>query len=94
MVANFILDTIIFVINNTILRILPVEVSGLSINQFSTYMEGITNTLATSFNFINNFVDVKLLFLLLAFIIIAEVLLHFGFKSVKYIVNLFRGSGG
>lgn len=94
MIANFILDTIIFVVDNTILRILPVEISGLSINQFSTYTEGITDTLLSSFNLINNFVDVKLLFFLLSFIIIAEILLHFGFKSVKFIVNLFRGSGG
>lgn len=94
MIANFILDTIIFVIDNTILRILPVEVSGFSINQFSTYMEGITDTLSTAFNFSNNFIDFKLLFFLLSFIIIAEILLHFGFKSVKFIVNIFRGSGG
>ena len=93
MIANFIIDTINAVLNNTILKLLPVEISGLSLNQFTAYLSGATTNLAGSFNFLNNFINFKLLFLLLAFIIGAEILLHFGFKAVKYIINLFRGSG-
>jgi hypothetical protein len=93
MIANFIIDTINAVLNNTILKLLPVEISGLSLNQFTAYLSEATTNLAGSFNFLNNFINFKLLFLLLAFIIGAEILLHFGFKAVKYIINLFRGSG-
>jgi hypothetical protein len=30
---------------------------------------------------------------MLSFILIAEIALHFGFKAVKYVINVFRGSG-
>jgi hypothetical protein len=94
MIADFILDTIIFVLNNTILKILPVEISGFTLDNFTGYFDGITTTLQSSFNMINNFVDLKLLFGMFAFIIVAEIALHFGFKAVKFIINVFRGSGG
>lgn len=93
MIANFILDIIIFVLDNTILRMLPVEISGLSLNYFDSIFSGLTTTLSSSFNLINNFVALRLLFFLFGFIIVAEILLHFGFKSIKYAINLFRGSG-
>ncbi len=94
MIANFIIDTIIFVLDNTILRILPVEIDIFPLANFQSFFTGITDMLNNSFNLVNNFVDIKLLFILLSVIILAEILLHFGFKSVKYAVNLFRGSGG
>jgi len=93
MIANFIIDTINAVLNNTILKLLPVEIPGLSLNQFTSYLSEVTNNMTGTFNFLSNFINFKLLFLLLGFIIGAEIILHFGFKAVKYIINLFRGSG-
>jgi hypothetical protein len=46
-----------------------------------------------SFSFINAFVDLKYLFLCISIVVTAEILLHFGFKGIKYIINLVRGSG-
>lgn len=94
MIANFIIDTIIFVLDNTILRILPVEIEIFPLANFQSFFSGITGILGNSFDLINNFVDVQLLFILLSVIILAEILMHFGFKSVKYVINVFRGSGG
>lgn len=93
MIADFILDTIIFLLNATILQLMPTEILGFSITQFDGFISGLTTSLASSFNLANNFVDFHLLFLLLSIIITAEIMLHFGFKSIKYIINLFRGSG-
>lgn len=94
MIADFILDTIIFVLNNTILRMLPIEISGFTLDNFTGFFDGLTTSLQSSFNMINNFVDLKTLFLMLAFILVAEVALHFGFKAIKFVINVFRGSGG
>lgn len=94
MIANFIIDTIIFVLDNTILRILPIEMSSFPLANFQEGFSDISLMFQGSFNLINNFIDIKLLFILLSVIILAEILLHFGFKSVKYVINVFRGSGG
>lgn len=94
MIANFIIDTIIFVLDNTILRILPIELSVFPLANFQDIFSTIAITFDSSFDTINNFIDLNLLFLLLGVIILAEILLHFGFKSVKYVINIFRGAGG
>lgn len=94
MIANFIIDTIIFVLDNTILRILPIELSAFPLANFQAIFTSISSTFQGTFNVVNNFLDIKLLFILLSVIILAEILMHFGFKSVKYVINVFRGSGG
>jgi len=94
MIANFIIDTIIFVLDNTILRILPVEMTAFPLANFQDLLTNIGGTFDSVFDLTNSFIDLHLLFILLSVIILAEILLHFGFKSVKYVVNVFRGSGG
>lgn len=94
MIANFIIDTIIFVLDNTILRILPIEVSAFPLANFQEILTNVGGTFDSVFDLMNNFIDLNLLFILLAVIILAEILMHFGFKSVKYVINVFRGSGG
>jgi hypothetical protein len=93
-VANILIDVIIFVLNNTILRILPTEISNFSLQTFSGYISSGASNLITSWSFINNFFPVNFLLSLLGIIIVAEITLHFGFKGIKYIINVFRGSGG
>lgn len=93
-VVDLLLDTIIFLLNNTILKILPDQFSGLSLSDFDSYFQSMYSSLLTSWNFVSNFIDIHLLLVLAGVIITAEVLLHFGFKGIKYIINVFRGSGG
>lgn len=94
MIVDFLIDVVNFLLNNTILKVLPVEIPGLSLGQFEVYLTGITNTIASGINFFDNFFDFGLLMFVLSFVIVAEIMLHFGFKSMKYVINLFRGSGG
>lgn len=92
-ILDFIINIIIFFLNNT-LGLLPEQFSGFGISQFNSVLYSITSTFLNGFNFIENFLPVKLIFSLLGVILIAEVFLHFGFKGIKYVLNLIRGSGG
>jgi len=91
-IADFLINIIIFLIDSAI-KILPDSYSGLSANDFSNFVfRGISASLS-SFNFINNFIDFNLLFILLGIIIFAEVIMHFGFKGFKYAIKLITGRG-
>ena len=91
-ILDFIINIIIWFLNNTTGK-LPTEFSSFPINTFSDYFTNGVNSLLTSFNFLELFLPIKLIFILLGVIIIAEILLHFGFKGIKYIINLLRGAG-
>lgn len=93
-IADNLINVIIFVIQNTLLKILPVEISGFSISTFSSTFANATADLITAWKFINHFFPMDFLLSLLGIIITAEIILHFGFKGIKYIINVFRGSGG
>lgn len=92
-ILDFIIDIVTWFLDNTVGK-LPTEFSGFPLNTFSSYITDGTSSFLTSFNFIELFLPIKLIFILLGVIIIAEIILHFGFKGIKYIVNLLRGSGG
>jgi hypothetical protein len=92
-IADTIIDIIISFFNGTILKILPVDIGGFSVNQFTTGFTAGATQLATSWKFIDNFLDLKLLFGLAFIILSAEILLHMGFKPLKWVINIFRGSG-
>lgn len=92
-ILDFVINIIIWFLDNTIGK-LPAEFGGLSLNTFSSYITDGTSAFLTSFNFIELFLPIKLIFILLGVIIIAEIILHFGFKGIKYVINLLRGSGG
>lgn len=92
-ILDYLINILTFLIDNTLGK-LPTEYAGFSITQFESSFGTVWSSLLTSFDFIAYFFPIKLIFLLLSTIIIAEILLHFGFKGIKYIINLFRGSGG
>lgn len=92
-ILDYLINIVLFLINNTV-GILPEEFSGFSLAQFTSAVNSIATNFATSYNFIENFLPVKLIFTLLAVIIVAELLLHFGFKGIKWVINIIRGSGG
>lgn len=92
-IADTLINVVIFILNS-IFGILPVEVQGLSLYDFNIYIVNGIDKILSSFNFINNFFPVGLLFIMLGIILVAEIALHFGFKGIKYVINIFRGSGG
>lgn len=94
MVSDFLISVLIAILDNTILRFFPVEISGLPIGEFESLFHNVFSTFSSSFDMIQYFFDIGLLFKLLGIIILAEFLLHFGFKGIKYLINLVRGSGG
>ncbi|MDD3085302.1 MAG: hypothetical protein PHU32_05450 [Candidatus ainarchaeum sp.] len=94
MVSDFLISTLIAILDNTILRFFPVEIQGLPIGEFESLFHDVFSTFSSSFDMIQYFFDIGLLFKLLGIIMLAEFLLHFGFKGIKYLINLVRGSGG
>lgn len=92
--ADYLINFIIFVIQNTLLKIFPTEFSGLPLSTFQTSLEQIGTTMSTTLNFLNAFLPLQLFFVLIGIIIIAEIALHFGWKSLKWVINVIRGSGG
>lgn len=92
-ILDALLSVVIWLVQNTLIGVLPSEFSGLPINTFANNLNSISSNFINSFGFINAFVDLKYLFLCISIVVTAEILLHFGFKGIKYIINLVRGSG-
>jgi len=91
-ILDFLISIIVWFLDNTVGK-LPTEFSDLSLNDFSNTITNGLDSFASSFNFVEMFIPLNTLFILLGVVIVAEILLHFGFKGIKYILNLIRGSG-
>lgn len=89
---DFLLGIVDWFMAKFLLPILPNEMSNLPIVEFQEHMVAIRDSLGYSFSIINKFVSVSLFFGVVITIITAELIL-FSFKSVKFLLNLFRGSG-
>lgn len=87
------LNLIIWVMNNSILK-LPESISALPISTIQSNLSEYMTRFSSAYGFIDHLVPVGLLMALLGAIIVAEVALHLGWKGLKYIINVFRGSGG
>jgi len=87
------LNVIIWIVNNTILK-LPESVSGISISTIQSTLTNYAETFASAYGFIDHLIPIGLLMILFATIITAEVAMHLGWKGMKFIINIFRGSGG
>ena len=92
-ILDFFINIITWVLNNTIGR-LPENFSGFSLADFSSSFSQNIDAFSSAFNFIEMFFPLKLLFIFLGVVILAEIMLHFGFKAIKYVINVLRGSGG
>lgn len=92
-ILDVLINIVLFFINNT-LGILPEQFSAFPLISFNKILDSIAINFSTSFNFIEYFLPVKLIFTLLGVILVAEILLHFGFKGIKWVINIIRGSGG
>jgi hypothetical protein len=91
-ILDYLLSAIIYLVDK-VAGILPESYEGLSANDFSNFIFRGLSSVNSSFNFINNFTDFNLLFILLSIIIFAEILMHFGFKGLQYLIKLIMGRG-
>lgn len=92
-IIDIFLNLIIWILNNTILK-LPESISALPISTIQSTLYNYAETFASAYGFVDHLIPVGLVMILLGAIIVAEVALHLGWKGMKYIINLFRGSGG
>jgi len=91
--VDTILDIIITVMKSSILK-LPHDISVLPISTIQSNIANYSETFASAYGFTNHLLPIGLIMTLFGTIIIAEVSLHLVWKGFKYILNLFRGSGG
>lgn len=93
MVLDFFISVIILIIDNTIVRFFPEEIPGLTLTQFESGFDSLVSGFQNAFNLLQSFFNIELLFGLLGVIFLAEFMLHFGFKGIKWLINVIRGSG-
>jgi len=92
-IADIFLTFIIWIVNQSILK-LPESISALPIDTITYNLGQYIETFAGAYGFIDHLFPIGLIMTLFGAIIIAEVALHLGWKGMKYIINVFRGSGG
>ncbi len=91
-IADSILSAIIWLYQNTILAILPLQFPFLPITDFSEKWENIATWLLTSYSAISFFVPMTLLFGLIITVFSGEIILV-SIRGIKYLIATFRGSG-
>lgn len=92
-ISDIFINLIIWIVHSTILQ-MPVSISSLPIATIQSNLTDYFQAFASAYGFTEHLIPIGLLMSLFGTIIVAEVALHLGWKGVKYIVNLFRGSGG
>lgn len=86
-----ILINIISAIVENIANVLPVEVGGLSVNDFANNFYRGFLQFADSFNFIESFLPINLVFILLVIVIVLELLSSFVVRGVFWVIRTIRG---
>lgn len=92
-ISDIFINLIVGIMNGSILK-LPENISSLPITTIQTNLSDYIQSFASAYGFIDNLMPIGLIMTLFGSIIIAEVGLHLGWKGLKYIINVFRGSGG
>lgn len=92
-ISDSIITFIVWVVQNTLLR-LPTSISAISQQDLGSTISSIGTTFGTGLAMLNVYIPVVLIIALVVAILIAEPALHFGWKGVKWLINIFRGSGG
>jgi hypothetical protein len=91
-IADNLLSLLISFIHNFILNILPINLTWLSLSDFSAYFSSASTNLLTAYNEISYIMPIKLILGLIIAVLFAEVLLV-GIRGIKYIFAQIRGSG-
>lgn len=92
-VADTLITGIIWVLQNTILKILPSEFEFLPFNNLVNSLNSIKPDLINALSGVNKILPVDLLLIIIFIIITGEILL-FGIKAMFWLANMIRGAGG
>jgi len=91
-VADVLISSVIWVLQNTIFKILPNEFSFLPFGQFERDLQNLSPALILAFNGINSIFPIKLLLGVILVIVAGEILL-FSIKAMFWLANMVRGAG-
>lgn len=89
--GDIILTIIIWLYKNTLLN-LPTDIGGLSLSEFSGFLDGLEGNLTYIFSGISNFFPIGWAFIFISVVIAGE-LIMFLIKQIVFVINLIRGSG-
>lgn len=89
-ILDWIITFVVWLLENTIGRF-PDEFAEFSLASLQGILDASFSTLTQAFSLVSAFLPIKLILTLLGVIIVAEILLHFGWKAIKYVIQLIRG---
>ncbi len=92
MIIDTLINFLIWIYQNTLLKILPNDFSFFSFQDYLGYLNSARENLVPSLAAINQFFAIDVLLYCLAAMIAGELLL-LGVKIVMYVINVFRGAG-
>lgn len=80
----------VWLIDNTLGR-LPEEYADFPLSRFQLLADSAFSSVVNAWSLAENFIPIKLILILTGVIIFAEIMLHFGWKAIKYLITLIRG---
>jgi hypothetical protein len=92
MITNILIGIVLF-LQSFWLGVLPTDLPYISYDIFDSYLITAGETISGYFGFIAKFFPMETLFTFLIMIMVLEVVL-LGFKSIRWVINITRGSGG
>jgi len=92
MIANAIISFVIWIYQNTLLRVLPADLPFFSYLAYNNLLASIQNNLLVPLSAINNVFPVDTMLLIFVAILSAELIL-FAVKIGVFLINVFRGAG-
>jgi hypothetical protein len=91
--ADLLISLINFLLSKVILPLLPVNLPLFSVSDFYNSLSGsVGQMFSNMFVFLNNFIDVGFLLIIISVVIMGEIL-FWSFKSGMYLVKLVTGRG-
>lgn len=92
MIADILLDFVIFLIQRLLLPVLPNSIDFYPIEVFSANLYAVKSNLITSFSGLGQLFPINLILIIFSVIIFSEIIL-FSFKIGVFLINIVRGSG-
>jgi len=90
--ANLLLDGVIFIIQKMLLPIMPSNIPFLSLDTYNGFLQTAGANLVVAFSGLGDLFCIDFILTFILVILTAELLL-FAWKSIVFILNVFRGSG-
>jgi hypothetical protein len=91
-IIDLLINLILFCLQNFLLPLLANDNSLYPLETFTNDLAGIQSALISLFSGWGTLAPIEVILIILIVVLISELAL-FGFKIIKYAINLFRGSG-